>query len=480
MQGDFGTIQLYGDYWQNAQNFLLPSGGPDDANPDNPPVDGLGQNLEHSNVAAKGTIIAGRFVLKPRLSWQRSVRQSAPGTGDVTLDDIRAGGGLGGFDYPLDLKTDIYTARLEAAHPALGPVSGTVGAEVQHQDADTRGPAELQPSARTWNVGVFAFEEARFDALTLSAGARLDVRTIEAVPNERTTDADLLDNAYTTASGAVGASYEVLDGVVLATNLSTGFRAPTVFELYASGVHGGVAAFQRGDPTLDPERAYTADLGVRVRRDRLTAEVTGYVNAIQNYIYLANTGDTQGPDGTGLPIYAAAQTDALLTGVEAQVTVRAQPWLQVGAESSVVEGTGDGLGTDGTTGDGDVPLLPAPTAGGFVRLLPADQGPLVNPRLEVRAHRAFEQQAAGRFEPFAQFDDLPGGPNPPFGTASTRAYTRLDVSAQGTLEGLGVPLTLRIGVRNLLDAAYRDFLDTYKGYALSPGRDVRLTLSTRL
>jgi iron complex outermembrane receptor protein/hemoglobin/transferrin/lactoferrin receptor protein len=278
----------------------------------------------------------------------------------------------------------------------------------------------------------------------------------------------------------VGASYEVLDGVVVATNLSTGFRAPTVFELYASGVHGGVAAFQRGDPTLDPERAYTADLGVRVRRDRLTAEVTGYVNAIQNYIYLANTGDTQGPDGTGLPIYAAAQTDALLTGVEAQVTVRAQPWLQVGAESSVVEGTGDGLGTDGTTGDGDVPLLPAPTAGGFVRLLPADQGPLVNPRLEVRAHRAFEQQAAGRFEPFAQFDDLPGGPNPPFGTASTRAYTRLDVSAQGTLEGLGVPLTLRVGVRNLLDAAYRDFLDTYKGYALSPGRDVRLTLSTRL
>ncbi len=40
------------------------------------------------------------------------------------------------------------------------------------------------------------------------------------------------------------------------------------------------------------------------------------------------------------------------------------------------------------------------------------------------------------------------------------------------------PLTLTVGVDNLLDETYRDFLDTYKGYALSPGRDVRFGLST--
>jgi iron complex outermembrane receptor protein/hemoglobin/transferrin/lactoferrin receptor protein len=475
MQGDFGTVQLYGDYWQNAHNFVLPTGGPDDANPDNPPVDGLGQNLEHSNVALKGNLVLDGFVLKPRLSWQRSIRQSAPGNGDVTLATIRDNGGLGGFDYPLDLKTDIYTARLEAAHPSFGPVSGTVGAEVQQQDADTRGPAELQPSARTWNVGVFAFEEADLAPLTLSAGARLDVRTIDAVPNDRTDDPDALENTYTTLSGAVGASYMLADGLALATNLSTGFRAPTVFELYASGVHGGVAAFQRGNPNLDPERAYTADLSLRVRRDRVTAEVTGYVNAISNYIYLANTGTTLNPDG-GPPVYAAEQTDALLSGVEAQVEVSAQPWLQVGGSTAFVEGTGDDLGTE--EGDGDLPLLPANTFTGFVRWVPAGTGPLSNPSVEVTVKHALDQDAAGRFEPFAQFDDLPGGPNPPFGTASTKAYTTVDVTAAGTVEA-GVPLTLTVGVRNLLDETYRDFLDTYKGYALSPGRDVRLTLSTR-
>jgi iron complex outermembrane receptor protein/hemoglobin/transferrin/lactoferrin receptor protein len=469
-QGEFGTMQLYADYWQNAHDFILPTGGPV-GNAGNPP-DGLGQNLEHSNIAFKGNLIADGFVLKPRLSWQRSIRQSAPPTGDVTLRTIRANGGLGGFDYPLDLKTDIYTARLEVAHPALGALSGTIGAEVQHQDADTRGPAELQPSARTWNTGVFLFEDVDLDPVTLSFGGRADVRTVEAVPNQRTTDPDALENTYTTLSGAVGASYAFSDGLAVATNLSSGFRAPSVFELYASGVHGGVAAFQVGNPDLEPERSYSADLSLRVRRDRVTAEITGYVNAINNYIYLRNTGDTNA--GSGLPVFAAEQTDAVIPGIEATVETSVQPWLQVGGSTAILDGTGTGLGDDG--GDGELPLLPSNTVSGFVRWVPADTDRLRNTQLEVQVKHAFQKDAAGRFEPFSQFD---GGFGPPFGTASTQAYNVVNVEAQTTLRlGLGAPLTLSVGVDNLLDTTYRDFLDTYKGYALSPGRDVQFSLST--
>jgi len=469
MQGEFGTVQLYGDYWSNAHNFVLPTGGPADDNPTSPPPDGLAQNLEHSNVVAKGNLVTDGFVFKPRLSWQRSIRQSgAPGT---ALSDVRDGGGLGGFDYPLDLKTDIYTGRLEVAHPTIGALSGTIGAEVQHQDADTRGPAELQPSARTWNTGLFLFEDLDLDPVTLSFGGRVDVRTVEAVPNERTADPDQLENTYTTLSGAVGASYAFGDGIAFATNLSTGFRAPSVFELYASGVHGGVAAFQVGNPDLEPERSYSADLSLRVRRDRVTAEVTGYVNAIQNYIFLENTDETN--EASGLPVFAAGQTDAVIPGVEAMVETRPLPWLQVGGSTAVLDGTGDGLGAQGD--DGALPLLPANTVSGFARWVPADTEPLSNSQVKVTVKRVFQKDAAGRFEPFSQFD---GDFGPPFGTASTRAYSVVNVAARTTLAlGLGAPLTVSVAVDNVLDATYRDFLDTYKGYALSPGRDVQLSLS---
>lgn len=469
VQGDFGSLQLHGDYWQNAHNFALPTGGPK-GNADNPP-DGLGQNLEHSNVALKGNITAGNMVIKPRISWQRSIRQSAPGTGDVTLATIRDNGGLGGFDYPLDLKTDIYTGRLELVHPPLGALNGTVGVEVQHQDADTRGPAELQPSARTWNAGFFVFEDVELEPLTLSFGGRVDVRDVEAAPNDRTTDANLLSNTYTTLSGSAGANYALGNGMALATNLGAGFRAPSVFELYANGVHGGVAAFQVGNPELDPERSYSADLSFRVRRDRVTAEVTGYVNAINDYIYLRNTGDIN--DGSGLPIFEAEQTDAVIPGIEATLETSVQPWLQVGGSTAVLGGTGDNLGADG--GDGDLPLLPANTVSGFVRWVPSGSDRLRNPSVEVNVKHALDKDAAGRFEPFSQFD---GDFGPPFGTASTEAYTVVNAEAQASLRtGLGVPLTLSVGIDNVFDTTYRDFLDTYKGYALSPGRDLQFGVS---
>jgi iron complex outermembrane receptor protein/hemoglobin/transferrin/lactoferrin receptor protein len=471
-QGDFGTVQVYGDYWINRHNFLLPVGGPADSE-NNPPV-GLGQNLEHGNLMVKGSLVADGFVIRPRLSFQTSIRQS--GTPNQTLSSFEDNGGFDDFDYPLDLKTDIYTGRLEVAHPEVGSVSGTLGAEVQLQDANTRGPAELQPSADTWNVGLFAFEEIDLAPWTLNAGVRGDFRTIEAVPNENTEDPDALENDYLTLSGALGANVRVADGVALAANLSSGFRAPSVFELYANGVHGGVAAFQVGDPGLDPERAYSADVSVRVRRDRLTAEVTGYVNAINDYIYLRNTGDTQ-PDGP-LLIYEADQTDAVIPGLEAKVETQLRPWLHVGGQVTVLSGTGDGLGTDGD--DDDLPLIPANTVNGFVHLTPGSQGPLRNPRVEIDLKHGFDKDAAGRFEPFSQFDDLnTTGPNPPFGTASTTAYTTVDASVESRLAlGVGIEPSLRVAVRNVFDTTYRDFLDTYKGYALSPGRDVRFSLST--
>ncbi|PSQ77966.1 MAG: ligand-gated channel [Bacteroidetes bacterium QH_7_62_13] len=469
-QGDFGTAQVYGDYWVNRHNFLLPTGGPK-GNANNPP-NGLGQNLEHGNLVAKGNLVADGFVIRPRLSFQTSIRQSgAPGT---TLSDIEDGGGYGDFDYPLDLKTDIYTGRLEVVHPGIGSVSGTLGAEVQLQDANTRGPAELQPTADTWNVGLFIFEEIDLAPWTLNAGVRGDLRTIDAEPNERTTNSDALENEYATLSGALGANVVVADGVALAANLSSGFRAPSIFELYANGIHGGVAAFQRGTPSLEPERAYSADVSVRVRRDRLTAEVTGYVNAINDYIFLENTNENRGPQGKGPPIYEASQTDAVIPGVEAKAETQLQPWLHLGGQFTVLGGTGDGLSDDGS--DGDLPLLPANNVEGFVHLTPKGPGLLRNPRLEVNLKHSLDKDAASTLEPFSQFDNTSGPP--PFGTASTKAYTTVDASAESRFAlGLGVEPSLRVAVRNVFDTTYRDFLDTYKGYALSPGRDVRVSLS---
>ena len=55
-------------------------------------------------------------------------------------------------------------------------------------------------------------------------------------------------------------------------------------------------------------------------------------------------------------------------------------------------------------------------------------------------------------------------------TASTDACTLLDM-------GVGFAIArfrLNVDVRNVTDETYRDFLDTYKAYALSPGRSINV------
>jgi iron complex outermembrane receptor protein/hemoglobin/transferrin/lactoferrin receptor protein len=254
--------------------------------------------------------------------------------------------------------------------------------------------------------------------------------------------------------------------VALAANLGSGFRAPEIFELYASGVHGGVAAIQLGNPTLESERSLSGDLALRLRTGRLSGEITAYYNRIRNYIYLRNTGETgQG----GLPIYVNDQTDATLTGVEGFVEASALPWLVLGAGGAWMDTSGDGLDEE-EGADGSLPLIPADRLEGMVRFEPAGAGTLVGPFAQLRVRHSFAKSTAGPFEPFSQFDVIP------FGTASTGAYTRLDLTLGATLELGRTPLDVTLGVENLADEAFRDFLDTYKGYALNVGRNVILKL----
>lgn len=157
------------------------------------------------------------------------------------------------------------------------------------------------------------------------------------------------------------------------------------------------------------------------------------------------------------------QDDASLEGVELEASGKVTEWLETRLTYSRVEGenreTGDDLG-----------LLPADEATLETTWRVGAWGPVTSSylRLGLR-HNAAKKAAPG--EPFAQFDGAP------FGTASTDAYTVADFGAGVTFAGVADrPVRLDMTIRNLTDKRYRDFLDTYKGYALSPGRDVRLTL----
>lgn len=445
---DVGEFGLRYSQWNDENNFLLPTGK------------GIGLWLRNHELQLSGDIpLAGGWQLKPTLSWQNNLRRAnSAGTPRSA-----------GYDGTINLEFDLYTARLEAVHGALGPFDGgTIGVEYARKTQYSRGATVLVPGGEVTNLALFAFESKDIGNLTLQAGLRHDWHSVTGDAGKTSAPVAILETGtgrdshdFAVFTGSVGAVYRLTDELALAGNLGRGFRAPTLFELYADGVHGGVAAVQEGNPNLDPETSLNMDLGLRWQLPSLSGSATVYRNAISDYIYLQDTGRSE----DGLPIFAYQQDDALLTGLELEVRWQATDNLEFAGVLDVVRGTNDRT-------DEDLPLLPADSLRVEATYRFASRGLLREPyiRLGVR-HSAAKDAAPG--EPFAQFDDMD------FGTASTDAYTLVDLDLGFALPGFGGQRDARvdIAVRNLFDTEYRDFLDTYKGYALSPGRDIRLSLS---
>ncbi|MEA1052882.1 TonB-dependent receptor [Lamprobacter modestohalophilus] len=440
---DVGEFGVRYNQWNNENNFLLPTG------------QGIGLWLNNDQLQLTGAMpLASDWELKPTLSWQHNLRRAnSPG------QPLSAG-----FDGTIHLEFDRYVARLEAIHGPLGPFDGgTLGVEYSNKIQYSRGTTVLAPGGEVSNLALFAFESKDIGDWTLQAGLRHDWHSVTGDAGKTRAPVNFVgrdSHDYSVFTGSLGAVYRLTDQVAIASNLGRGFRAPSLFELYADGVHGGVAAIQEGDPNLEPETSINVDLGLRWNTPRLQGSATVYRNAISDYIYLQDTGRSR----NGLPIFAYQQDDALLTGLELEANWQLTDQLELSGTLDLVRGTNDRT-------DEDLPLLPADSLRLEATYWFAERGPIREPYLTLGMRHAAAKDAAPG-EPFSQFDLLP------FGTASTDAYTLADLDLGFAFRAFGNRLArVDLTVRNLFDTEYRDFLDTYKGYALSPGRDIRVSLS---
>jgi iron complex outermembrane receptor protein/hemoglobin/transferrin/lactoferrin receptor protein len=222
-------------------------------------------------------------------------------------------------------------------------------------------------------------------------------------------------------------------------------------------------AFQIGDPYLDPERSYGIDASLRIKTENAIAKATVYHNRIDNYIFLENQGRDTTIGSTTLPILAANQTDGTITGIEISGEASILPWIRLDATYSATA-------SENSETSEELPLMPADRITAGVRFSRPAKGILGNAFAEIRMKHVMSKKSAGVYEPFSQFDIIP------FGTASTEAYTTFSAGIGLIFDFNTQPISVYLEVENLFDEAYVDFLDTYKGYALSMGRNISLRI----
>ncbi len=357
----------------------------------------------------------------------------------------------------LDLFLVSHTADVVLNHwlgPHVHGKLGVSGVEQANFNIPGTGIRPLIPNYAERSGGIFLLEHFPFgERLELEAGARLEATELRVGRYDQNNVFVTPEHDFVNHALSVGGNWSLRDSLFLRANISSAFRPPHVSELYSEGLHHGSAAIELGDDALPSERSMkaTLDLDGNWCKGRLRTAITLYHDRIADFIMLR-------PDGVQLtirgafPVFRYVATEVRLQGVDLMAEYRISGPLSWRVRYSMVRGR-------------DL------SANEWLFQLPSDrlENSLVLARERIGVWRKLEfsitsQVVARQVRIPLDLDFM----DPPPG------YHLLGASIT-----MALPLgnnELRIGISgtNLLDQAYRDYMDRFRYYIDARGMDLSL------
>ena len=206
------------------------------------------------------------------------------------------------------------------------------------QKSRNLGEEALIPEYRLFDMGGYATVSRSWERWTLNGGLRYDHRHLscdaEVGSWEDYTVTNLQNRHFEGMTGSVGTVWNANDHFNVRLNLARGFRAPNMSELGSDGVHEGTVRYELGNPKLDAEYSWQADLGVDFESHYVSAQVALFANRISHYIFAQRIGAVM---EEGYNTYEYTQGDARLLGFEAGIDIHPIHSLHFGSTFSYVD-----------------------------------------------------------------------------------------------------------------------------------------------
>ncbi|MGI9069701.1 MAG: TonB-dependent receptor [Pyrinomonadaceae bacterium] len=323
-----------------------------------------------------------------------------------------------------------------------GKLSGRFGVWGSHRDFAASGEEALAPPTKQNALAIFAVETLDFERASVQFGGRLENNRYN--PVETAQRGLLPSRSFTGFSAALGVRVPTWTGGAFVANYSHSYRAPSLEELYNHGPHPGNLAFEIGDPNLKRELGDGLDFGLRHSSNRLRFEANGFYYHIQDFVFLAPTGDVE----EDLIVAEYRQGASRYTGTEARLDVQLHPavWLNVGADYVNAELTAS-----------STPLPRIPPLRVRTGLEIRYKGLLLNPEVVMA-------QDQNRLFPTE---------------TRTAGYTVFGLSGSYLIAQQHAAHIISFNAFNLGDRLYRNHLSFIKQFAPEMGRGLRVTYTFR-
>lgn len=175
-------------------------------------------------------------------------------------------------------------------------------------------PAEAMiiPNANIFDNGLYALLDARLGNWHLQAGARYDTRFMSVLSTENIDTSAVEIGVYKKGYHTFFQGFNFSGGITkkgkhttFRLNVSSGYRAPSLTEMFVNGIHEGTLRFEKGNLELIPEKALQLDVALAIHYDHFEININPYFNRIKDYIALQKIGQKI----DGYSVFAYNQTE---------------------------------------------------------------------------------------------------------------------------------------------------------------------------
>jgi len=259
------------------------------------------------------------------------------------------------------LKLQTFTLDVQWHSDKNKPTGLTIGVQEFYQNNTNTGNFVLVPDAHVNTIGAFAVGHTDYKKWNFVYGMRIDAHQLQMF----TTHAKLsnagpvtppfaaprqnLTKNYIPYSFSAGFVFHPTKQWNLKLNAANGYAAPNYAQLTSFGKHEGTYRFEVGNNNLKMEKNIEVDAGIEYNNASVTASLGGYVNSINDYIYINPGSDSVGK----LRVYRWTQHDATISGIEASLNVHPEQvkWFEAYLKAGFLSGR--------LKGGGDLPYIPA-------------------------------------------------------------------------------------------------------------------------
>jgi iron complex outermembrane receptor protein len=330
---------------------------------------------------------------------------------------------------------------------------GSVGLWGEMQDYAVQGTQT--PDSDQYSAAAFIIQEGDAGDLHFEVGARLEA--VQSRPNEERVSSrigQIENRSFIGLASSASLIYGLSDQLFAGTTVMHSFRAPTLDELYSEGPHLAAYSFEIGNPQLDPERGLGTELFIRYRTGRINAELAGYRNKFQNYLYPQDTGE-QSVSDPALNNYQFVGAEAEFYGFELSADLQLHPQISIGGNlfytqaDRIVSDEEQSI-TEYTDDERPLPMIPPLQGAVFAKY---SRG---NFTATTRMVMAGKQTRLAEFE------------------TETDGYSLINASIQYRINQPHLLHTITISGKNLLNKNYRNHLSRIKEVFPEPGRSVSI------